>query len=129
PAGTEQPGRCRVDRHLAAALWIARHAGTGHRGKDDVARLRAADELGRAEARRARAPRHEGGLRGMTYAPRHLAAAGLFGFVIGAFVVASLGSVPGLRARAPLAAITTPAGGIDGPTNAVVETPAPTSGH
>ena len=65
----------------------------------------------------------------MTYAPRHLAAAGLFGFVIGAFVVASLGSVPGLRARAPLAAITTPAGGIDGPTNAVVETPVPTSGH
>jgi peptidoglycan LD-endopeptidase LytH len=65
----------------------------------------------------------------MTYAPRHLAAAGLFGFVIGAFVVASLGTVPGLRTRAPIAAITTPSGGVDGPVNAVVETPAPTSGH
>lgn len=63
---------------------------------------------------------------------RYLVAAGLLGFVLGAFVVASLGNVNVLR-RTPLGPITDavkPAtGSIDEPTNAVVEVPAPTSGR
>jgi len=62
---------------------------------------------------------------------RHLVAAGLFGFVLGAFVVASLGHMAaktGTSPIAPLAALK-PQGGIDEPSNAVVEVPAPTSGR
>ena len=62
---------------------------------------------------------------------RHLLAAGLFGFVLGAFVVASLGHMAaktGTSPIAPLAALK-PEGGIDEPSNAVVEVPAPTSGR
>ena len=78
-----------------------------HRRQDLVARLRAADQLGRAEARRAGAARHESGLRRITMAThdrsrrpdfKYLVASGLLGFVLGAFVVASLGNMP---ARAP----------------------------
>jgi murein DD-endopeptidase MepM/ murein hydrolase activator NlpD len=58
---------------------------------------------------------------------KHLAAALLLGFVLGAFVVGSLGTGSPLRALAP--AITkAPAGGVDEPASAVVEVPAPTSG-
>lgn len=63
---------------------------------------------------------------------RYLVAAGLLGFVLGAFVVASLGNVNVLR-RTPLASIAdgvkTTTRTIDEPTNAVVEVPAPTSGR
>jgi len=62
---------------------------------------------------------------------RHLVAAGLFGFVLGAFVVASLGHMAaktGTSPIAPLAALK-PDGGVDEPANAVVEVPAPTSGR
>jgi len=56
---------------------------------------------------------------------RHLVASGLLGFVLGAFVVASLGDVgTRIRAEGPLAT-----GAVDGPMNAVVEVPAPTSGR
>jgi len=56
---------------------------------------------------------------------RHLVASGLLGFVLGAFVVASLGDVGArIRAAGPVAK-----GAVDGPTNAVVEVPAPTSGR
>jgi murein DD-endopeptidase MepM/ murein hydrolase activator NlpD len=57
---------------------------------------------------------------------RYLVAAGLLGFVLGAFVVGSLGNGP-FRTLAPKAL--QPAGAIDEPTNAVVEVPAPTSGR
>ncbi len=61
---------------------------------------------------------------------RHLVAAGLLGFVMGAFVVASLGSVrPRGVATRPIASIVSKDGGVDEPASAVVETPAPTSGH
>jgi len=61
---------------------------------------------------------------------RHLVAAGLLGFVMGAFVVASLGSVrPRGVATKPIASIVSKDGGVDEPASAVVETPAPTSGH
>jgi murein DD-endopeptidase MepM/ murein hydrolase activator NlpD len=62
---------------------------------------------------------------------RHLVAAGLLGFVLGAFVVGSLGSATMRRATAPIAAVVTPGGGggVDVPGSAVVEAPAPTSGH
>jgi peptidoglycan LD-endopeptidase LytH len=59
-------------------------------------------------------------------AVRHLVAAGLLGFVLGAFVVASLGTVTGGPGR--VAAIGERRD-IDEPTNAVVEAPAPTSGR
>ena len=59
-------------------------------------------------------------------AVRHLVAAGLLGFVLGAFVVASLGTMSG-RAG-PIAAVGERRAG-DEPTNAVVEAPAPTSGR
>jgi|KBSSwiStaDraftv2_1062776.scaffolds.fasta_scaffold192233_1 murein DD-endopeptidase MepM/ murein hydrolase activator NlpD len=62
---------------------------------------------------------------------RHLVAAGLFGFVLGAFVVASLGHMAaktGTSPIAPLAALK-PEGGLDEPSNAVVEVAAPTSGR
>ncbi|HEX4566902.1 MAG TPA: M23 family metallopeptidase [Vicinamibacterales bacterium] len=56
---------------------------------------------------------------------RHLVASGLLGFVLGAFVVASLGDVGDrIRATGPVAK-----GAVDGPTNAVIEVPAPTSGR
>jgi murein DD-endopeptidase MepM/ murein hydrolase activator NlpD len=59
---------------------------------------------------------------------RYLVASGLLGFVLGAFVVASLGDVATrIRADAPAAK---PSGvALDEPTNAVVEVPAPTSGR
>ena len=58
-------------------------------------------------------------------AVRYLVAAGLLGFVLGAFVVASLGTVTGGRT-----AVGPPtARAIDEPANAVVEVPAPTSGR
>ena len=57
---------------------------------------------------------------------RHLVAAGLLGFVLGAFVVASLGTVTGGRAViGPISNVRA----MDEPTNAVVEAPAPTSGR
>lgn len=60
-------------------------------------------------------------------AVRYLVASGLLGFVLGAFVVASLGDV-GARIRTEMPT-TKPAGGaLDEPTNAIVEVPAPTSG-
>lgn len=59
---------------------------------------------------------------------RHLVASGLLGFVLGAFVVGSLGDVgTRLRAGAPLSKAA--GGALDEPTNAVVEVPAPTSGR
>jgi len=64
---------------------------------------------------------------------RHLVAAGMFGFVLGAFVVASLGHMSATTGKAPLGSIVSPIAGIDGavdePPNAVVEVPAPTSGR
>src|SRR5213595_3955038 len=76
---------------------------------------------------------------------KYLVAAGLLGFVLGAFVVGSLGrvSLPGSRGPLGAAAATSagpwsaaaaavkPATGsaIDDAPNAVVEVPAPTSGH
>lgn len=59
-------------------------------------------------------------------AVRHLVAAGLLGFVLGAFVVASLGTVTG---RPGQVAAVGDRRDIDEPTNAVVEAPAPTSGR
>lgn len=62
---------------------------------------------------------------------RYLVAAGLLGFVLGAFVVASLGNVNVLRRTplAPIADAVKPAGNsLDEPSNAVIEVPAPTSG-
>ena len=63
---------------------------------------------------------------------RHVAAAGLFGFVLGAFVVASLGGSLGRTVTrgggSPLASVGKDEG-IDGPLSAVVEVPAPTSGR
>jgi murein DD-endopeptidase MepM/ murein hydrolase activator NlpD len=61
---------------------------------------------------------------------RHLAAAGLLGFVLGTFVAASLGNVgERLRSGAPLTDPSGVGGALDEPTNAVVEVPAPTSGR
>lgn len=62
---------------------------------------------------------------------RHLVAAGLFGFVLGAFVVASLGHMAAKTGKSPIAPLTAlkPEGGLDEPSNAVVEVPAPTSGR
>jgi murein DD-endopeptidase MepM/ murein hydrolase activator NlpD len=59
-------------------------------------------------------------------AVRHLVAAGLLGFVLGAFVVASLGTVTGRPGQ--IAAIADPRE-TDEPANAVIEAPAPTSGR
>jgi murein DD-endopeptidase MepM/ murein hydrolase activator NlpD len=63
---------------------------------------------------------------------RYLVAAGLLGFVLGAFVVASLGRVNVLRRTplAPIAEAVKPAStSLDEPSNAVIEVPAPTSGR
>jgi peptidoglycan LD-endopeptidase LytH len=76
---------------------------------------------------------------------KHVVASGLLGFVLGAFVVGSLGSGRFVRtstplgtladnAAGPLAAAATAvksaaSGAIDESSNAVVEVPAPTSGH
>jgi peptidoglycan LD-endopeptidase LytH len=57
---------------------------------------------------------------------RHLVAAGLMGFVLGAFVVASLGTVTGRPGAIRGVGDTR---SIDEPTNAVVEAPAATSGR
>lgn len=69
----------------------------------------------------------------MNLGVRHLVAAGLLGFVLGAFVVASLGSVtPSLGSLGRIAAVSGKAGAggaIDEPGSAVVEAPAPTSGR
>ncbi len=59
---------------------------------------------------------------------RHLVASGLLGFVLGAFVVASLGDL-GARIRAGAAPTKTAATALDEPTNAVVEVPAATTGR
>jgi peptidoglycan LD-endopeptidase LytH len=61
-------------------------------------------------------------------AVRHLVAAGLLGFVLGAFVVASLGTGSTLRTALPIGAAKEAIGAVDQPTNAVVEVPSPTSG-
>jgi murein DD-endopeptidase MepM/ murein hydrolase activator NlpD len=59
---------------------------------------------------------------------RYLVASGLLGFVLGAFIVGSLGEVGArIRAGAPLSKAS--GGALDEPTNAVVEVPAPTSGR
>jgi peptidoglycan LD-endopeptidase LytH len=75
---------------------------------------------------------------------KYLVASGLLGFVLGAFVVASLGKMVGVRGKAatvtavtaatPLAPLAEPARlpaatAVDEPPNAVVEVPAPTSGR
>jgi murein DD-endopeptidase MepM/ murein hydrolase activator NlpD len=75
---------------------------------------------------------------------KYLVASGLLGFVLGAFVVASLGNMASIRGRsgagaavtasAPLAPLVEPvrlpaATAVDDPPNAVVEVPAPTSGR
>jgi murein DD-endopeptidase MepM/ murein hydrolase activator NlpD len=75
---------------------------------------------------------------------KYLVASGLLGFVLGAFVVASLGNFSATRAKAAVATAVTastplaplagpsklpPATAIDEPPNAVVEVPAPTSGR
>lgn len=57
-------------------------------------------------------------------AVRYLVAAGLLGFVLGAFTVASLGT-----GRPPALGTRTAAPALDDPPNAVVEVPAPTSGR
>ena len=60
---------------------------------------------------------------------RHLVAAGLLGFVLGAFVVASLGTLSTERGRGALAVLKpTSTGAVDETANAIVEVPAPTSG-
>src|SRR5437588_6797261 len=76
---------------------------------------------------------------------KYLVASGLLGFVLGAFVVASLGNMTGRRAATavatavtastPLAPLVEPARklpaatAVDEPLNAVVEVPTPTSGR
>src|SRR2546426_2001642 len=73
---------------------------------------------------------------------KYLVASGLLGFVLGAFMVASLGNMTGRRAgvaaavaaSTPLAPLAGPvklpaATAVDDPPNAVVEVPAPTSGR
>lgn len=60
---------------------------------------------------------------------RHLVAAGLLGFVLGAFVVGSLGHGSVLRTAIPVAPFKSASGAVDESANAVVEVPAPTSGH
>lgn len=57
---------------------------------------------------------------------RHLVAAGLLGFVLGAFVVASLGTVTG---RPPAVGVVGETRSLDDPASAVVEAPAATSGR
>ena len=57
---------------------------------------------------------------------RHLVASGLLGFVLGAFVVASLGTISTVGGRV---AVLKPGGSVDEAANAVVEVPAPTSGR
>jgi murein DD-endopeptidase MepM/ murein hydrolase activator NlpD len=58
---------------------------------------------------------------------RHLAAAALLGFVLGAFVAASLGSIG--EAGAPLPFFTQSTNAVDEPIDAVIEVPSPTSGR
>jgi murein DD-endopeptidase MepM/ murein hydrolase activator NlpD len=60
---------------------------------------------------------------------KYLVAAGLLGFVLGAFVVGSLGAGSTLRGTSGVAGSRTPSGPIDEPANAVIEAPAPTSGR
>lgn len=58
---------------------------------------------------------------------RYLVAAGLLGFVLGAFVVGSLGTSP--RLRGPVAVLKPSSVAGDESANAIVEVPAPTSGR
>src|SRR5687767_5174351 len=75
---------------------------------------------------------------------KYLVASGLLGFVLGAFVVASLGNFTAARTTGAIATAVTatgplaplaeparlpPATAVDEPPNAVVEVPAPTSGR
>lgn len=66
-------------------------------------------------------------VRGPRPALRYLVASGLLGFVLGAFVVASLGNINELGSRLPGTKPSPDA--LDEPVSAVVETPAPTSGR
>lgn len=59
---------------------------------------------------------------------RYLLASGLLGFVVGAFVVASLGNL-GARIRADVPRASPASGALDDAGNAVIEAPAPTSGR
>src|SRR5262249_50308699 len=81
-------------------------------------------ELGGVEAGVARPARHARGVRRMTAAfarsrppIRHLVAAGLLGFVLGAFVVASLGTGSPLRSGLPFSAASPTFGAVDEPSN------------
>lgn len=58
---------------------------------------------------------------------RHLVASGLLGFVLGAFVVASLGNLSDARRRSSLTKV--PPDALDEAENVIVEAPAPTSGR
>src|SRR5262249_57141893 len=96
--GAQQSGRRRLDRHLAAALRTARHAGAVEDRPDGIARLRATDQLGRAQAGVARPARHARGVRRMSAAfarsrppIRHLVAPGLVCFLLVAYFGGSVG--------------------------------------
>jgi len=60
---------------------------------------------------------------------RHLVAAGLLGFVLGAFVVASLATMRWRPDKSGVLVKEKASGGVDDAPSAVVETPAPTSGR
>src|SRR3954452_11546462 len=135
-ARAEQSRRRGLGRHLASALRAPRHARALENRQDGIARLRQADQLGRAQTVDAGEARDARGVRGMTTFPqrprpdvKYLVAAGLLGFVLGAFVVGSLGAGSTLRGPSGLAGNKAPSGAIDEPSNAVIEAPAPTSGR
>ena len=65
PAGPEQSGRRRLDRPVEGALRHPRHARAVGDRPGRVARLRAADQLGRAESGRLRKTRHARGVHGV----------------------------------------------------------------
>ena len=65
----------------------------------------------------------------MTLGARHLVAAGLLGFVLGAFVVASLGTMTWRNGEVTVSAKKGASGAVDDVPAAVVEVPAPTSGR
>ena len=68
-ARAERPCRRRLDRHLKGTLRAARLAGTVADRPDRVARMRSADELGRAARRGARQAGHARGVRRMKRHP------------------------------------------------------------
>src|SRR5207237_654179 len=69
-AGSERAGRCGLGRHQRAALRLARDGrAVAHRTRA-VARLRAADQLGRDAARIDGRRRDSGDLQGMSPRPR-----------------------------------------------------------